>query len=964
MVNKRGYVQGNTLALVVAAIGITGLIIAFVVLTYNQFFSAHKEATTAIDSAALQAAKDMSRITVDSPLGKIALVDDPSPSKGNKYPVTGVNTLVAALRLDALIANQLQNKTMLFLVNEDAKRAIPALKELRQRIEASSRGEGSAYDKDGIGINMLEGAQAVYNNNALRAGIKRTAGGNTKLGLTLGSLNAVGDGNNTNVPTPAQPGTSVNDPSITDGNSYVKNNVRFYKANIDIPTPGLPSLNIRLLNLPESISLADNNLYQSKGATGGSTLASAIADLPTCVQATAGETIKPMESKAGESQTLQVLSTAIAGGQRLSSHTGTLVISFPQGFPANPTGAQGDSTPLTFNSVKSMMNAAQFSNPDTTSPTVSASEESCWNGGSKGVWLEANGSHFPASGSLNKHPFKGINGRDFDNPSVALSFMVYDWLRSMQLRPNAKSVVDALSFDLRSYANGSAQPKSFPISRGSDLFLPVYAETAPSGILTALLRLNDGMGDPRDLTRWDQDAAAYSRQEVRMWGYLPADSVLPSGASVAVIANGDVTTTDGNPVKDITDFQDAILVTNNYAYETNIAVTRALAKLANQHLHTNIDVNHPETLSEADKKKLNGPEGAKLEQFISKSHPGLDYAWRNASYCMQVTEGIKNNLKTLTGGGVKKLNSSHYVVMGTDFYPATKPATEAQILSNKAPTGQDSKAPFRDWCTPMLKQADGNYHSQLVFFKRTEAPVIGHETKSHNFLPPALAQGAIPANNMLKFMFHLGDQNTPQASIIFLHPSPNSPFADVPTGNKQTEYQCTQAVKVASTSDANVKVTWQVRARDQHSNHYPGQSNPTGPPDPNSAAKYFTDFPGAKNVARKIELMQVAFAANGYNDQWCSPDNQQGCQALASEFSITCPVVENPPPGETPDPKPNPQPQPRPPVWSPPPPPPCWATSYFRVEPAFATPGTIWALLYTSCRYYNGCGQLINATHS
>lgn len=960
MVNKE---RGNTLALVVAAIGITIVAIGFIVLTYNQFFSAHKEAVTAIDSAALQAAKDMSRITVDSPLGKIALVDDPSPAKGNKYPVTGVNTLVATLRLDALIATQLDNKTMLFLVNEDTKRAVPVLKELKQRIEASKRGEDSAFDKNGGSINMLADAQSVYNNNALRAGLKRTAGGNTQVSLLIGSLNQ--GSSSTNVPTPSQPGASVNDPAVTGANSFITNNTRFYKADTDIAIPGLPSQNVRFLSLAEQVSLADNVQFQGSNNSQANDLASAIAGLPTCVQATAGETIRPIESKAGESQTLQVIATAIVGGQRMSSQTGTLAISFPQGFPANPTGAKGDSTPLTFNSVKSMMNAAQFTNPDTATPTVAAADEATWNGGSKGVWLEANGSHFPASGSLNKHPFKGINGREFDNPSVALSFMVYDWLRSLQLRPNAKSVVDALSFDLRTYANGSAQPKSFPISRGSELFPAAYAAGADQGILTALLRLNDDMGDPRDLTRWDQDAAAYSRQEVRMWGYLPADSVLPAGASVALIAHGDVTTTDGNPVKDITDFQTAVLVTNNYAYETNIAVTQALARLANQHLHTSIDVNHPETMSESDKKKLNGPDGAKLEQFISKNHPGLDYAWRNAAYCMQVTEGIKNNLKTLTGGGVKKLSNTHYVVMGTDFYPADRPASESQILANKAPTGQDSKAPFKDWCAPMTKQADGSYHSQLIFFKRTEAPVIGLRSSHGFWLPPALAQGAIPANNMLKFMFHLGDPGSPQASVVILHPSPNSPFADVPTGNKQTEYQCTQAIKVPSTSDPDVKVTWQVRARDQHSNHYPGQSNPSGPPDPNSAAKYFTDFPGAKNIVHhKESLMPAAFAANGYNDEWCSPDNQQGCQALAAEFAVTCPVVENPPPGETPDPKPNPQPKPNPPAWSPPPPPPCWATSYFRVEPAFATPGTIWALLYTSCRYYNGCGQLINATHS
>ncbi len=77
MVTKRGRAKGNTLAMVVVIVGITGVIIGMLVMTYNQLFSAHKEATTAIDSAALQAAKDMSRITVDSPLGKIALVDDP-----------------------------------------------------------------------------------------------------------------------------------------------------------------------------------------------------------------------------------------------------------------------------------------------------------------------------------------------------------------------------------------------------------------------------------------------------------------------------------------------------------------------------------------------------------------------------------------------------------------------------------------------------------------------------------------------------------------------------------------------------------------------------------------------------------------------------------------------------------------------------------------------------------------------
>lgn len=960
--------KGNTLVMVLTMLLFVGFLIGMVVMVYNQFLGTHKEATTAIDAAALQAAKDMSIITVDGPLGKIGLVDNPAPT-GNKYPVLGVNTVVATLRLDALIANQLGNKNMLYLVNQDAIRATDAINDLARRIHLSRKGQSGAYDRDGAPVNMKTNAQTAYTNNAIRLGNKAASDTATTVDMEVGSLIVDSSTGQTNIPTPSQPGSGATDNDINSSNSYISNGIRLYRPNVNVPIPGLNGASIRLVSLSDSVSLADRSYFSklTEGASAGD-LATAMSKLPTCVQVSAGEQVKGLTTPSGTvtKHTMQVQATATAGGQRITPATGTLAVSFPQGFPGNPTAGAADSTPLTFNSVKSIMNAVQFANPKANTPAVDAADESAtWNGGSKGVWFKANGSNFPSSGTLDKLNFKGLPGRDFDNPSVSMSFMVYDWLRSMGLRPNAKSVVDALSFDLKTYVNSSGQPKSFPLTRGSSFLQPVYAQaTQLPGILTALMVLNDGSGDPRDLTRWAQDPAAYSRQEVRMWGYMPADPVLPTGAPLALITpDGDVTTTDGNPVKDLTDFESSLSTTNNYAFETNIAVVKALAKLCNQHLHTSIDVDHPELMSDGDKSKLQGPEGVAFAKKIGEQYPGLDNAWRNAAYCMQITDSIQKNLKTLTGGGVRKVSSSHYIVMGTDFYPAMRAATETEVIANMSSTGQDSKTPIRNWCAPMKRGGDGNFVSPLVFYKRTDAPVIGKREGHPGWIQPALAQGSIPANNMLKFMFHLGDPNTPNGSVVYLHPSPTSPFSNVPTGNKQAEYQCAQAIKVPSTSDPNVKVIWQVRARDQHCNHYDqSDSNETGPPNPNSAAKHFTAYQLPEHAPTGFSLIPAAVAAPNYNDQWCSPDNTQGCQALAAEWAATCPVIQNPPP--PPSPTPPPQPPYYPPPWSPPPPPPCWTTSYFRIEPPWAVPGTIYALLYVSCRYYNGCGQLINATHS
>lgn len=111
--------SGNTLILMLVLIGFVVLAIALFTVNYTQLMLSNKEAKTAIDAAALQAALDLSRVVIthekdNTYFGNVALVDDLyTDDKGNldstKRPVLGINTIMATIRLDALIANELKN---------------------------------------------------------------------------------------------------------------------------------------------------------------------------------------------------------------------------------------------------------------------------------------------------------------------------------------------------------------------------------------------------------------------------------------------------------------------------------------------------------------------------------------------------------------------------------------------------------------------------------------------------------------------------------------------------------------------------------------------------------------------------------------------------------------------------------------------------------------------------------------
>lgn len=923
--------RGGTTALVVAFLGIAVLLIAFILLNFNQLTGTHKEAQTAIDAAALQAAKDMSSIVVDGPLGRIGLIDDAQPNTTNGYPVKGINTLLATVRLDALVAKELNNNTISYLVKNDLTLANNVRTQLRQRILNSAAGQGGAFNAKGEEVKILENAKEAYNNNPNRAALKDKNSKPATISIVLGTL--TGASARTNIPTPTQPGSPINDTDINGSNSVTANGVRYYLANVDIPVPGTGGQTIRLGAGAENFGLADNDKFVTLGSN----------DLPFVAQVTADESVNAVATpkapgKDGKrmNQTLRTSAIAQAGGIIAPIASGALTVSFPQGFPSDPDATSGDKSPLSFNSVKTIMNASQLDNGNNP-----ASPYKYWNAASPGNWMKASGNNFPSNGSLQAAAFKGLNNRKTDDPSVCLSFLTYDWLKTLGLRPNVKSVVDALTFDFKTNMSTSTNSKTFFANGETTLFPSAYAAASSTpGTTTALLQINDTVGDPRDLKRWDQNPAVYQRQIIRMWGYIPADDVLPADSTmVKILPNGELVSTDGNPIADVYDLQDALFMMNVHAVATYNNACKILDKAIDEEKLDNPSAKdafaggfNTENASTAQVEILN--------KILDKM-PRVRYALVNSAYATQVEGAMRDNRKVITGNGVKKISSNHFLVGGADFYPPTRAGSMDEIKGEGVvSTGQDSGAALRDWCAP-CKNTDKKLVSQLYFYKRTQDPVIGKANKGDksNLFQAASAQatGTIPPNNMLKYIFHLsGSDTSPGKSMVTLHPSATSPWANVPSGNGQHEYQTTEALKVKSPDDPRTTVVWQVRARDQQANAYPDQGNANSPASPGSAAAYFNKFDAAR-----------------YSADWCG--NSGGCPALAAEWAITCPVPITPPPPPVPTPKPAyhaaPAPQPTP----------CWQTTYTVVAP-FA--GTIYAFLTLPCKTYNGCGALISATHS
>lgn len=832
--------QGNTLALMLAAIGGLVFLVALFIMFFNQMVGTHKQAGTAIDAAALEAAIDMSRIVVDGPLGRMALVDDPSGD--SPYPILGINTVAATLRIDAIIANKLGNTTMLYLVDNDATLLKNATDQLQSRIKSSASSDSGAFDKRGKPVTIKSDAYNAYVSNSQRMSGTTKPPENFQV-LIGASLAAPGTGT-TQTPTPNP--ANMDDTVYTNNNSYMVGTTRYYRPNVAIPLSGL-SKTVRFAAVGSSPSLAAQSDFGQ--LTPG--------DAPVLAQVSCDQPVVNITDSRKTSPPMHVIATAQVGGRSMTSgNSSALNVGFNGGFP--------DDTPkISFKSVQSIMNASQL-DPTKSDPS---SPYTGWDKNSKGTWYVPQGGDFGGAvnnvQTLSEQPFKNISGKsNNDDPSVALSFVVYDWLKTLGTRPNVKSVVDALSYDLKS--NPPSSPKTF--SDASFQFTqPVYAAAANNcASATPVLTVFPGMAsnDPRSLANFYKDPVAYERQQINMWKYTPADGNIAATAIMALKdCNGKLTTADGFHIYNLQFFLRDLIYTDWVAAEqynqaiklldAGVKRDSVVKKLMDQQIAMT-----KSGASQTDIGKLDGLiAGAKFEA-MSRYFDANPYVFStivNTTYIMEVCYAITQNMKVLTGGGVHSVPPvtgfvpyeilGHYILDGADFYP--KQFNYNLVGVAQGPLGTPS------YLAQMPKIVGGNAVSQIKLYKRETEPVMGSRMPSEktDFVQPVLAQSSQPPFSLFSFSFQIanpsdgsGQQNV-QISTV-----PADRYATVPTPKGQFLYQNLTAFGDAPVGQCMPQILYQVQAKDLAASAYP-QSNSEQASRPDAAAHYFTEYGSHPNLS-------------------------------------------------------------------------------------------------------------------
>jgi hypothetical protein len=867
---------GNTLVLVVITI-FALLVVAYLAINFAQLVGTHKEAQTAIDAASLAAAKDMSHIVIDDKdgchFGIVGLVDD-LPRKKDNRPVIGINTLMATVRLDAIIANKLGSSTMLVLAADDLQRAQADCLTLRKKIVRAFN-DMTFSDKDGNTISIIDDANRTYDENQVKLG-----GGKRKGNILLSAGWYQSPQGTTNIPVPApqnigQVGAST---SVASGSTTV------YRPMVDVPVlfsanGSQGTFHFQFLPIGNEISLVSGQACEFPDPSGVDNwpgylppyLVRAEVDQEVIAAANLQKEEKDKLETRRPTSTLHNAAVAACGGPIRAFNTGTLQLAMPGGPP--PKGQGPDCT-----SVRTIMNSTQIkltavppeinSQNKTLVPATqlgtASSYTPTWNKQSLGAWLIAKGGAVPANSKATLEP-SSYRTRGTDDPSVVLAYCVYDWLHSLYLRPNAEAVVNGLSADLNLYA-GSTQTSSAIFEQGNPFIPAAYANVTPKYPVTfGLFNVpTDGVNDPRDLRNFDKDPDAYRRQFANVFGYVAADMTLPD-ASLVVAMNerGGVVTTNGNPAESLFDFWNAIAEMNQYGAQTIKAGKEVF------------DLKYGEVKAEEEKlKKMSetmqkdrqaaasmAEEFCKLEEKRTQDMFVLGRAMAamlNGSSGVNVSLGMMNDRKALTALGVTKANSLSYELAGGNFYPPGRAATKEEIMGKEpVNTGQDAACPVRDWCAPPVKEGE----APILFFVSSRKAAIGSGPSRDTFLQPALAAGTVPQQNLNIIVFSVkGDATSGGTSGSISKDNPKMTIYGNNVLEGQLAYQNTASL-VTKSPGSSLQEVWNCIARDNAYNY----SASTG---------YFANP-----------------SAEGSN----SIPATQGYPALAAEWTLRCPAPIGPP---------------------------------------------------------------------
>lgn len=204
--NKRRQ-DGNILVISIALLCLIVAIGATYGVNLTRMMGAHQEQVSAIEGASLAAAKDLQRIVIDDPnLGLISLSNYPPIGKATKagdnyfMPVLSINSLLATVRLEAILADKFDDITLKKFAERDYAMVIAAKNRLNTALADAIKKDGFGYDIDGNKIEPLKDAEAAY----LSANQRMAAGTNSlvpnSLTLELGVIDNLVT--TTNIPNP------------------------------------------------------------------------------------------------------------------------------------------------------------------------------------------------------------------------------------------------------------------------------------------------------------------------------------------------------------------------------------------------------------------------------------------------------------------------------------------------------------------------------------------------------------------------------------------------------------------------------------------------------------------------------------------------------------------------------------------------------------------------------------------
>ena len=164
--------RGASLVLVIAVFGMLALLIMIFCLKFTGFVGSYHEQRSAIEAAALAAAKDLSAVVITDPNFGLIGLSDCSPigsatAAGDGYdcPVTGINTLLGTIRLDLIISDYLEDPLMNQLALNDYNNALNAQKNLVTALTAAAAPGGTGTDANGHVLNPTLDAITAYNAN-------------------------------------------------------------------------------------------------------------------------------------------------------------------------------------------------------------------------------------------------------------------------------------------------------------------------------------------------------------------------------------------------------------------------------------------------------------------------------------------------------------------------------------------------------------------------------------------------------------------------------------------------------------------------------------------------------------------------------------------------------------------------------------------------------------------------------